>query len=281
MSEPRILKQPSHPCVSTSGVRFEIAHAKDFFNPNTANLNPPHIHNCIEIFLNISSDASFFVNNHLYPLQYGDVVFTMPNDVHVCLFNKSYTHEHFCLWIDVNDVSGAFPFLFSEKPNALFRFEKEKQSKFIELFFKLERLCECNESELQKTVCFLEILTFFENISFTEQQNSQIPDMLQDILNDIHINFAEIHHINQLTDRYFVSHATLSRWFRKYLHTSPREYLESKKLAHAVKLLDSGATVTEACINSGFPCCSHFIGLFKKKFGETPLKYKKRNESNN
>ena len=105
--------------------------------------------------------------------------------------------------------------------------------------------------------------------------------MLQDILNDIHINFAEIHHINQLTDRYFVSHATLSRWFRKYLHTSPREYLESKKLAHAVKLLDSGATVTEACINSGFPCCSHFIGLFKKKFGETPLKYKKRNESNN
>ncbi len=275
MTESTILMHPSQMCISVSGIRFEISHADEFFNPNTAFINPPHIHNCLEIFLNISSDASFLVNNCLYPLQYGDVVLSMPNDIHVCLFNKTYTHEHFCLWIDTSEAAEQFSVIFQNNQNPLFRFEEDKQKKLIDLFFKLDKLCQNNESELQKTACLLEILTFFEKTSSHEQHAAQIPDVLQKILNDIHVNFAEIHHINQLTERYFISHATLSRWFRKYLHTSPREYLESKKLAHAVKLLTEGATVTEACINSGFPCCSHFILLFKKKFGQTPLKFKK------
>lgn len=275
MSESKIIMHPTERCVSLSGIRFEISYAKEFFNPSTANITPPHIHNCLEIFLNISSDASFLVNNCLYPLRYGDVVLSMPNDVHVCLFNKSYTHEHFCLWVDLAEGAELWEGLFQNEQPSLFRFEEEKQRKLIDLFFKLDNLCKNNESDIQKTACFLEILTFFEKKTPPDQNSTQIPEVLQKILDDIHNNFSEIHHINQLLERYFVSHATLGRWFRKYLHTSPREYLESKKLAHAAKLLSEGATVTEACIYSGFPCCSHFIVLFKKKFGETPLKYKK------
>ncbi len=268
--------QPSETCASLSGIRFEISHAKEYFNPSTASLTPPHIHNCLEIFLNISSDASFLVNNCLYPLSYGDVVLSMPNDIHVCLFNKSYTHEHFCLWVDPGEGWDKLSFLSKTASTPLVRFDEERQKKLIELFFRLEALCRREGSVIQKTACFLEILSFFENAAPPEKNTADIPPLFQTILDDIHVNFAEIHHINQLTERYFVSHATLGRWFRKYLHTSPREYLESKKLAHAVGLLDKGATVTEACIYSGFPCCSHFISLFKKKFGQTPLKYKHR-----
>ncbi|MBQ8216236.1 MAG: hypothetical protein IJZ33_08240 [Clostridia bacterium] len=50
-------------------VRFELSHSKEFLNPDKdrATLSPPHIHNCIEIFFNVSGDASFLVNNRLYP----------------------------------------------------------------------------------------------------------------------------------------------------------------------------------------------------------------------
>ena len=275
MKESKILMQPSYSCLSLSGIRFEIMHAEEFFNPSTATLTPPHMHNCFEIFLNISSDASFFTSNRLYPLRYGDVVLSRPNDIHVCTFNKAYTHEHFCLWIDIAEGTEGLPILLETDESPLFHFEEEQQKRLIDLFFKLERLCKNGESTLQTTACFLEILSFFEKTSSPKEQTAELPLILEKILNDIHENFAEIHHINQLTDRYFVSHATLNRWFRKYLHTSPREYLESRKLAHAAKLLAEGETVTEACMASGFPCCSHFIGLFKKKFGKTPLKYKK------
>ena len=275
MNESTIPLYASQPLLPLSGVRFELSHAKEFFNPGKDVVNPPHIHNCVELFLNISSDASFLVNNRLYPLLYGDVILSKPNDIHVCLFNKSYTHEHFCLWIDEDAPGTLFPFLHEQNSSALFRFEEERRQQLIDLFFELHRLCENAGSVLEKTACFLKILSFFEHPAVPQRQETQMPDTLQLILDDIHENFAEIHHVNQLTDKYFVSHATLSRWFREHLHTSPREYLESKKLAHAVKLLSNGETVTEACMQAGFPCCSHFIVLFKKKFGETPLKYKK------
>ena len=73
----------------------------------------------------------------------------------------------------------------------------------------------------------------------------------------------------------FISAATLNRRFRKYVRLSPKKFLESKKLSYAAKLLSDGASVTDACLASGFSDCSHFIALFKKQFGKTPFKYKK------
>ena len=275
MPESTILLHPSRSCLSLTGLKFEISYVKNHFNPNTTNLTPPHIHNCLEIFLNVSSDASFLVNNCIYPLNYGDVILSMPNDIHVCLFNEAYMHEHFCLWIDFSERTELMELLFKKQKGPLIRLEQEQQAKLIELFFQLDRLCLNNENDLKKTVCLLQILSFLETASLPELPTTRMPPLLQKILDDIHINFSEIHHVNQLTERHFVSQATLSRWFRQYLHTSPREYLESKKLAHAVKLLTEGATVTESCLYAGFPCCSHFIALFKKKFGKTPFQYKK------
>ena len=87
-------------------------------------------------------------------------------------------------------------------------------------------------------------------------------------------HFSEIQHIKDVYDRIYISPATLNRWFRKYIHLSPREFLESKKLAYAKQLLNQGYTVTEASIHSGFADSSYFIAVFKKKFGVTPRAYK-------
>ena len=101
-----------------------------------------------------------------------------------------------------------------------------------------------------------------------------MPTELRMILTDINENFARIHSVSELSQIYFISPATLNRWFRKHLQISPREYIESKKLAYACKLLRESASVTDACLQAGFSDCSHFIALFKRKFGETPLQYK-------
>ena len=47
-------------------------------------------------------------------------------------------------------------------------------------------------------------------------------------------------------------------------------------MSEAVRLLADGAGVTEACLGAGFSDTSHFIALFKKRFGKTPLEYKKQ-----
>ena len=47
----------------------------------------------------------------------------------------------------------------------------------------------------------------------------------------------------------------------------------------AVRLLDEGASVQEACDRSGFSDCSRFIAQFRAHCGRTPLQYKKRDLS--
>lgn len=122
----------------------------------------------------------------------------------------------------------------------------------------------------------MQILACFEKGTTNAVNQPHIPEVMQKILDDIQDNFSSIRNINDILSSHFVSSATLTRWFRSYLHSSPHEYLQSVRLSHAATMLLNGASVTEACMRSGFSDCSHFIVLFKKKFGETPLKYKKR-----
>jgi AraC-like DNA-binding protein len=56
---------------------------------------------------------------------------------------------------------------------------------------------------------------------------------------------------------------------------SPRTFLEAKKLAYAKTLLMGGYSVSEAGERSGFSDCSYFIATFRRKFGQTPLQYRR------
>ena len=72
-----------------------------------------------------------------------------------------------------------------------------------------------------------------------------------------------------------VSLNTLERHFLSAIQATPSEFLKQRRLSKAQEWLKKGASVNEACQACGFSDCSHFIVLFKKQFGMTPLQYKK------
>ena len=59
-----------------------------------------HIHSFCEVYVNVSGDVSFVVEGKVYPIGYGDVIITKPNEFHHCVFHSERAHEHYCLWID-------------------------------------------------------------------------------------------------------------------------------------------------------------------------------------
>lgn len=250
------------------GVRFGALKADRYVRVGDPDIEPLHIHEYVEIFFNVSSDVSFLINNNLYPVKQGEAVVSRANELHVCIYNSSGEHSYFCLWIDAPAESPLLEFLKSKEGSPLFELDdRERMLAFLECIAE-------PKSRLEQNAAFLGLLAMFDRSGKDAGASKKLPEGLQRILDDLRESFAEIKGVAEIAEAHFVSTATLNRWFRKYIHSSPREYLESLKLSQAAKLLSSGESVTEACMRSGFSDCSHFIALFKKKFGETPLKYK-------
>ncbi len=272
MYEPFYIPSLKNFPLQLSGARFAVHHERRFISPSEPGLDPMHIHDCTELIVYVRGSLSFSVSGQLYSLKKGDIVISRRNELHVGVFQEAEEYEYFCVWIDDDEHSPLLNFLKTLDMPVL-SFDVETQEKMYAL---LSSVASLDESPLQQTADFLQFLTLLQRTNKQAEQGRTIPQSLQIILNDIHKNAADIPHAQDLSKRYFISNATLDRWFKKYLHVSPRAFLESEKLALSSKLLLNGASVTEACMHSGFSDCSYFISLFKRKFGETPLRYKNR-----
>ena len=258
-----------------SQISYHIRYRNEYTEVNDPKHDESHIHSCYEIYFNLSGEVSFWANNRLYPIKSGDLIVTRPGDVHLCVYNMPSVHEHFCFWFEYSDASPISEYLkglFSSNHYSL----EESKERLANMLSELKKMNENDENRFLRTAKLYEIFVFLsENCKpSTDVPPETMPPEMQRIVDDLDKNFAQLNHISDILKKYYISQATLNRWFRKYLRVSPREFLEAKKLAFAKKLLSDGHSVTETCMLAGFSDCSHFISVFKKKFGKTPHKYK-------
>lgn len=240
---------------------------------------PPHIHDTIELYILVDGNVSFMVENHLYRMESGDIILAKPNEIHHCVHYGGTAHKHYCLNFRPSSDLLFGPFLshaFGE--GNLISAPPEEKRKILALCDAFLEATEGRASDLTKYSLAVSLLaTVAENIRPTddsERAESDMPPVLKCILNELNVRFAEEDSLTKICDAHYMSASTLNRLFRKYLHTTPRHYLEVKRLAYSRLLLCRGKNVTEACIGAGFSDCSGYIRLFRARFGMTPLKYK-------
>lgn len=249
-----------------------------YFSNRTDALNarvfPPHLHDKIELYILLDGDVSFMVESKLYKLSPGDAIVTKPNEMHNCILNSFSVHKHACFWLDSKDE-----FLFQEflqhdfgTQNLLSPNERDKER----LLSVYESLKEASDKKDTRRCYYLllEILDIFSKSVDNASDSQSIPPLLKDILTDIDQSFSQIKDLRFFTEKYFISQSTLNRLFKEHLHTTPKLYLDTKRLALARQLLRKGKTGLEACMQSGFSDYSNFIRLFKKRFSITPKQYR-------
>lgn len=79
--------------------------------------------------------------------------------------------------------------------------------------------------------------------------------------------------ISQLAYDLNMSETNFCNSFKKIEGITPKEYITNLKLAKAKDMLKN-QNVTEVAFNLGYGNISHFIALFKNKYGITPKQYK-------
>ena len=259
------------PDVSGYEVEYYFSETQTEYPPRVF---PFHLHDQMELYILLEGDVSFAVESSLYRLSPCDAIVTRPNEMHNCILNDRSVHKHLCFWFD---------------PTAAFLFEDFLSHDFgkgnhitldgvgkEELGALIPKLREASEKEDKHAQFYLtlELLHLYRRFAPALAHEESRPPLLCEILAFVDANFKSIGSVFELAEKYYISPSTLTRLFRTHLHTSPKKYLETKRLAHSRLLLREGYSVLDACMESGFSDYSNYIRLFKNRFGMTPGEYR-------
>ena len=106
------------------------------------------------------------------------------------------------------------------------------------------------------------------------KESSDEYHLILQYLNEYHTNIT----LADLTKHFNRSPSHISHLFKKESGMSIRAYCNNLKLEDAEKLLlHTDSTITEIAFDVGFNDSSYFIFLFKKRFGVSPLQYRRKN----
>lgn len=233
----------------------------------------PHVHDKCEIYVNLSGDISFMVENKIYPVKRGDAIITRPHEYHHCIYHSDAAHEHY--WI-LFSAQGNEAILkpFFERPfgeSNLITWNGNDSERLINLCetFYTKKL-----NVIEQQVNFWRLMELLNNSNKVDSYESQIHKTgIDESLNYIESKLTDSIRITEIARAANVSVNTIERRFYEELNMTPMEFIKKKRLNLAANLLRQGYNVQQAGMESGFNDISYFIKLFKKYYGITPLKY--------
>ena len=117
---------------------------------------------------------------------------------------------------------------------------------------------------------------FKGNISEGEPGGSEDLILIQTALNEIHRRFTSPLKLEDLTAAAHVGRNKLTQLFRQYVGMPPIHYLNDYRLNEARTLIqNTSLPISRISEEVGFNQLSNFIQSFRRKYGASPLQYRK------
>ncbi|MEH7097726.1 AraC family transcriptional regulator [Neobacillus vireti] len=113
-----------------------------------------------------------------------------------------------------------------------------------------------------------------------EQTEVVKSDRMKQMLNWIHLHYAEKILLDDLARAGQLSRSECCRYFKRILKRTPLNYVTDYRIQKSLILLQQPeSNVTDVAYQVGFNSTSYFIEKFRKSMTMTPLAYKKHNTS--
>ena len=118
-----------------------------------------------------------------------------------------------------------------------------------------------------------QLIQRYSNTSYAEQKLGDEKSAVEKARDYIDSNFAQGLSLSQLAEYVSLSPYYFLRAFRGEVGMPPHAYLESVRVQHAQRLLETGKPLMEIAAELGFSSQSHMTNRFKKIIGVTPGQY--------
>lgn len=131
------------------------------------------------------------------------------------------------------------------------------------------------ELHISKLVTDL-MTTLADAKNIEEQMDNSVPKYVLEVKRQFDHNYDHNFSLDELAKLCRISKYQLSHEFTKHIGISPINYLIKRRLEGAKKLLSTtDETIGTVGLMVGIENTTHFINLFKKEVGVTPLQYRK------
>ena len=156
---------------------------------------------------------------------------------------------------------------------------KELCEQLIEIYEAKKSERELNiATQIKTKIILLQfILEMWEKGFIVENNTSGRNIVEKEMVSYIQQNFTGKISLREFGVQFHLSEKYISRYFKEHFHITLSQYVAYLRLEYAKQLLqDTDISVTEVAMRSGYQNISYFIRSFKKTYGVSPLKYRKK-----
>lgn len=240
------------------------------------------VRGCIKINVFVEGSFSVFSDGLLHQPIYGDICFLPPMKMHYGQIKEPMHIDYYQIdigrgalsMIPDGDVLLGRLLDITSRNDSFLRPDAKNRERVL-------RLCQETEAAIQREECFLayakvvELLSLLYHLYLRPTGVASVSFSLRtaQAIRYIEKNFSEDVSVNRLSEELGISNSFLSRIFKKEIGMSVHEYLNRYRILKSVELLQTHS-VTETGYLCGFCDNSHFISVFKRLMGTTPMRYK-------
>lgn len=249
-----------------------------------------HNHEFHEFFLVLSGEGIHVVNNQQIPLVPNTLVFLKPQDTHTFLVKKGIcmrilnlafcreTAEPALKWFGMNQTVSL-----PETVPGHYLLASEQSWEIVSYYHQI--LVREQTGTMDPGLLSLFFVSLFEKTVFSENAGGNgeegVPAWLREAVSGLQTRENHEAGIQYLLKKTGKTQSYLCRSFRKYLNSSPSQYINTVRIKNACNLLKyTDRTVTDICYDCGFDSVSHFNHLFKKIHSCSPSQFRKKADRN-
>ena len=234
----------------------------------------------IEIFIVTKGKLVHHFGKNKTTMQTGDAFIMLPAQYHKHSPYKNYSSQHINLTCRIPYAKEFFHMYFHSEaptfPNQMIRLN----AKTFEMVLAFQQLVLESKTEEAKNLAVKAFLSFAFSLFHTSENSEtekHIPEWLQEFIQKLNdFDFTSDFNLSDIYALSNYSQTTLSREFRKHMGKTLIAYINDLKLNYACnQLKHTDLSILAISSSLGFDSLSHFSHLFKKKYGITPLQYRK------
>lgn len=263
---------------------------KDFMYSSNSPKAPSfkmHLHEYYEFLYFISGEATYMVEDTEYSAGAGDLFITRPHELHAIVFKSGtkYVRKFF-------QISPAFlsnieidllKFINNRPLGEFNKIDKEfvKEYNLTEYFYKMENyvINRLPESDLMIRTYVVQFLVklneIFAKMGSSVSLEREVNEKVEKIIGYINENLADNISLDKLAEISYINKYYMCHMFKDNVGLSIKEYINTRRIAMAKKLLSTGEDFTTICFKCGFNDYSTFYKTFKKFTGMSPRKFLK------